>query len=270
MKPVRRPRMPVRRSSAAFVLFILVACGGRAGSGTADAGSDPFCPRVSAMNVTCSPGTVALACGLECPPDDSTKFCVQGAIAGEDPYTGPNGWCCLASEFPSCTGVGACQYQGFPISCPTGTPGPMASDPNVACAAPDEAQSGPYDDYCCEQLPQGCSAAPTVSYPLPALGYSCAPGNNPGTEDPTILCTVPVPDSSGNDDYCCFTPAQSAEGCVPNFAPVASCSANGAPTSMAFLCDSSSDLPPVPNWWRCPAAARDADGAHWDFCCGPT
>jgi hypothetical protein len=113
----------------------------------------------------------------------------------------------------------------------------------------------------------GCSQDPTVDCSGGGWGYSCAQGNNPEDEDSSLSCSVPAPDSDGNDDYCCFTwsPQGGGSSCTPDDALTSACP---DPDSYGYQCaepnDDPTSLDPTLN---CSQGEPDADGTDADFCC---
>ena len=112
--------------------------------------------------------------------------------------------------------------------------------------------------------PAGCNADASVSCTTGAYGFSCAAGDNPEVEDPTLSCSTPT--ISGSEDlYCCYAGGTwSSTTCEPNDTLTAVCP---DPTSYGYVCASGDDPTSYDASLNCSTPTPDADGVHDDFCC---
>jgi len=112
--------------------------------------------------------------------------------------------------------------------------------------------------------PTGCAADATVSCSAGSDGFSCAAGDNPEVEDPSLSCSTPT--ASGSQDlYCCYTGfTGTSSTCVPDDNLTAVCP---DPTSYGYICASGDDPTSYDPSLTCSTPTPDADGVHDDFCC---
>jgi hypothetical protein len=143
----------------------------------------------------------------------------------------------------------------------------------------------------CSILAYGCSATVTTSPPPPTTGtapsgcsfdqsvdanclgggtgYSCTPGDNPESEDTSLSCSVPEPDSTtGNDDFCCITITfvGSASTCQQVDASITGLMCDFG--SYEYQCAGSDDPTSLDASLNCSAGVADQTLANTtDFCC---
>jgi len=148
--------------------------------------------------------------------DDPSLVC---SMAVTDPTTGNDDYCCADTGSGSSSGGGDdgsfgtgcvadssldCSAGGTGISCPSST---TPDDSTGICSDPTPSSDGTTDGFCCIPITDpGCSQDDSVTgCDATSYGFSCASGSaDPGTDDPSLTCSMAVTDpTTGNDDYCC-------------------------------------------------------------------
>ncbi|MGH7298019.1 MAG: hypothetical protein ACRELB_23975 [Polyangiaceae bacterium] len=217
-------------------------------------------------SVACVVDAMGLSCPEGCYPDDPDAFCSPPIKEQGDGHR--SDYCCLPVAFPSActasTAVWPCDFPAYPFECLAGAPNPLSNEPGLFCTGQAGYAGG--EAYCCEPIPEGCAADPALACQAGATGFACPPGDDPEAQVATLMCTNPVTDSDGNDDYCCMTLSQDGSDCVPDD-HLAVC--GGGSGLFGFLCGASSDYPSVPQDWGVCLDEVDPDGIHTDFCCRP-
>jgi hypothetical protein len=107
--------------------------------------------------------------------------------------------------------------------------------------------------------PAGCAVDNSLGCVHNATGFTCTPGDNPELEDSSLSCSIPVTDSSGNDDFCCFQ--WTGTTCTPDDTITQFCDAS----SFGYACapgDTPQSLDPSLN-----CSAPHPNGNEDDFCC---
>jgi hypothetical protein len=221
------------------------------------------------------------ALGISCPagtsPDSSTFVC-------SDPVANGNldSYCCIVWSGSTCAEdpnvTSSCGDPAFGFSC-TGTDSPDQTDPTLICSDPTTDPTTGDSLYCCTDgytppsssggtIPAGCAADGSVSCTGNAFGYSCAPGDNPEVEDPSLSCSIPETDpATGNDVFCCFDWTAGTSTCTPDDTITSQCpdfdtygyscaAANDDPTSLdpALTCSEMTGI-------------QDPVTGLFDFCC---
>jgi hypothetical protein len=162
-----------------------------------------------------------------------------------------------------------CSGTDTGLSC-TGSATPDATDGD--CVAATAAGT-----YCCAaggtivvvpDLPTTCAQDPTVSTcATGTAGYSCTGSDAPDESDPTLSCSIGVPDTgtAGSTDYCCLTGETFAAGtCGQDDTITSICTTAG---SFGFKCAASDTPDQTDSTLTCSSGVADADGTSTDFCC---
>jgi hypothetical protein len=151
---------------------------------------------------------------------------------------------------------------------------PTSYDSYLVCSQPVADADGVSSDYCCTYddtgsgsssggIPAGCTADSSVSCTSGSDGYSCAAGDNPEVEDPTLSCSTPT--ASGPDDlYCCYSGGTwSSSTCVPDDTITSICP---DPTTYGYQC-AAGDNPVTYDSSLTNCSQPTPDGSFDDFCC---
>jgi hypothetical protein len=235
--------------------------------------------------VDCSGGGWGYSCAAGDNPEneDSSLSC---SIPTPDP-NGNDDYCCFTWS-PSGGGSTCTPDDSLTSACPgpdsygyvcaDPSDDPTSLDPSLNCSQGVPDADGTSTDFCCNYgepyggssggvvYPTGCSADPTVDCSgSGADGYSCASGDNPEAEDPSLSCSDPTPDGSGNDAYCCFSWSYGTSSCTPDDGLTSACP---DPTSYGYRCaDPNDDPTSLDPSLTCSAGVPDPDGTDTDFCC---
>jgi hypothetical protein len=110
----------------------------------------------------------------------------------------------------------------------------------------------------------GCTPGGTRDCSGGGEGFTCPPGDNPETANPTYDCSTPTKDSSGNDEYCCFLGFGDDSSCVSDDQVTADCQ---SPNVSGFQCDDGDSPESLDPSLDCGAAMPDPDHQHDDYCC---
>jgi hypothetical protein len=109
--------------------------------------------------------------------------------------------------------------------------------------------------------PAGCSVDTSLACIHSATGFSCSPGSNPEDEDPSLSCSIPVTDSAGNDDFCCFV-WRGGTTCRADDTVTSFCA---DPSSFGYTCAAGDNPEMFDSSLSC--STPTPDGANDDFCC---
>jgi hypothetical protein len=242
--------------------------------------------------VDCSGGGDGFSCATGDNPEaeDSTYVC---STPQADAANGGDDFCCFTGgsfSSGSCVSdddlTSVCpDADSYGFQCDSGDE-PTSEDPDLdQCSTATPDADGVHDDFCCTYtgtgggsssggsssggLPTGCTADTSVDCSGGGDPYSCASGDNPENEDPTLSCSTPQADAtSGGDDFCCFSEPSgdfSSSTCVADDDITSVCP---DADSYGYQCVSGDDPSTLDSTLtNCSAATPDADGVHDDFCC---
>jgi hypothetical protein len=288
--------------TAGGVLFTVAAAAIGGGSTGAELGCSSDSSSSSSSSGSSS-GSSSSSSGIGsipgCTADDSLS-CAAGSDgwtcdAGVNPESAdPTATC--STPVSDSSGDHYCCFAGF-----TGTPDTCAQDDEITSVCPDPTSfgfvcasgdtpsnydsslscsgstpdaDGVHDDFCCTYDdtsgssssgggPVGCNPDATLDCAGSAVGYACAVGDNPETEDSTLACSTPT-SSGSEDDYCCFTGfTGDASTCAQDDSLTAFCDY----PSYGFVCASGDNPNTYDPTLTCSDSQPDPDGVHDDFCC---
>jgi hypothetical protein len=261
--------------------------GGNGGGSGGVVESIPGCNQDSTVDCSASG-----ADGWSC-PSGTDPTSVDTSVSCSDPTpdgSGNDDYCCFdwTEGDSSCTPdddiTAECSDpSSYGYKCGDPSDDPTSLDSSLNCSAGVADPDGTNTDFCCTYdgtasgssggggssggtIPTGCTADSTVDCSgSGADGYSCASGDNPEEEDSTLSCSTPTTDSSGNDDYCCFSWSYGDSTCTPDDDLTSACP---DADSYGYQCDDPSDDPTsLDSGLTCSAGVTDPDGTHTDFCC---
>jgi len=106
--------------------------------------------------------------------------------------------------------------------------------------------------------PSGCGQDSTVSCSQ-GVGWSCAAGDDPESEQSGLSCSDPTPDGS-SDDFCCFEWTYGST-CTPDDALTSVCQ----PGSYGYRCQAGDNPNSLDSSLNC--SSPTPDGSDDDFCC---
>jgi hypothetical protein len=210
---------------------------------------------------------------------DATLECSIGVADA----SGGLDYCCLTGEtFAAGTcaqddTVGDCTTpDSFGFKCASSDT-PDQSDATLTCSTGVADADGSSTDFCCTSgggtttvvitgLPSSCSTDSSVTgCASPSVGYSCTSTDAPDDSDPTIECSVGVPDATaGTTDYCCLIGETFAAGTCAQDDTVGDCTTAG---SYGFKCAASDTPDQTDATLTCSTGVADSDGTSTDFCC---
>jgi hypothetical protein len=106
--------------------------------------------------------------------------------------------------------------------------------------------------------PPGCSADSAVSCAV-GVGWSCAAGDNPESQQANLSCSLPRADGP-NDDFCCFEWTYGST-CTPDDGLTSVCQ----PGSYGYRCQANDNPASLDSSLNC--SSPTPDGPYDDFCC---
>ena len=144
-------------------------------------------------------GDPTLVCSV--PGGTGTQFCctdgttvVTGGSSGGGSGGGSGG------TMPTCAADSSltCDAGSTGYTC-TGGAVIGTDDPTFICSDPTAMQDGTNGQCCITTFTDSsCQADSSLQCEEPSIGFSCATGDNPMDSDPTLNCSVPAGDSSGD------------------------------------------------------------------------